>query len=87
MSIVVRADGAPGRRMRKHTSPDQPVGSNLYQIDVLCRDRVVVEQDGRRACLRPGDIAFIDPSRPARYVHSATRHVAMLSLRPTRWRD
>jgi AraC-like DNA-binding protein len=60
----------------------------LYQIDVLARGEVRVEQGGRRADLRAGDIAFVNPSHPVRYRHSDTTHVtvllprAMLPLRP-----
>jgi AraC-like DNA-binding protein len=46
-----------------------------YQLDVLAEGEVTVEQDGRRARLVPGDMTLLDPGRPVRYVHSATRHV------------
>jgi AraC-like DNA-binding protein len=49
----------------------------LYSIDVVARGQSVVEQDGRESRLAPGDLTFIDSSRPARYAHSDMRHVAV----------
>jgi AraC-like DNA-binding protein len=56
----------------------RPVDANRYQIEVLAHGEVSVEQAGRAIRLRAGDIVVVDPSRPIRYAHSATRHVAML---------
>lgn len=33
-------------------------------IGLLCKGQADVEQDGRQALLRPGDLAFYDPARP-----------------------
>jgi len=57
------------RRMIRRSNPD------LHQIGVIVRGTVVVEQDGRQARLGPGDIGFVDHSRPARFVHPDVSHV------------
>jgi AraC-like DNA-binding protein len=51
----------------------------LYMISVLTRGEMLVEQDDRQARVTPGDLAFFDPSRPARRVHSAM-HVITVSV-------
>jgi AraC-like DNA-binding protein len=43
----------------------------LCKIDVLVSGRIVVEQEGREADLRPGDFAFVDLSRPCRWSGSS----------------
>jgi AraC-like DNA-binding protein len=61
---------------------------DVCKIDVLAEGRGVVAQDGREASLGPGDLAFVDLSRPAHWTMSAMRVVAvvfprtLLPLRP-----
>jgi AraC-like DNA-binding protein len=45
---------------------------------VIARGRGVVEQDGRRARLGPGDLALMDLSRPARWSMSSVECVALV---------
>jgi AraC-like DNA-binding protein len=62
--------------------------SDICKIDVLASGRCIVAQDGREAQLRPGDLTFVDLSRPARWSMSPMRAVvvafprALLPLRP-----
>jgi AraC-like DNA-binding protein len=48
-----------------------------YRIDVAVRGHMGVEQDGRRSSLQSGDFHLVDLSRPARWVSSAERWVAV----------
>ncbi|MFG1928999.1 helix-turn-helix domain-containing protein [Cryptosporangium sp. NPDC048952] len=67
----------PGECIR----PSRLIGEQnqrLYQIDVISRGTVTVEQNGRRAHLGAGDIAFTDPALPAAYNSSACTHVRLL---------
>ncbi|MEV7626895.1 helix-turn-helix domain-containing protein [Actinoplanes sp. NPDC089786] len=50
----------------------------LYQVDVISRGTVTVEQNGRRAQLGAGDLAFTDPALPVAYNSSACTHVRLL---------
>jgi hypothetical protein len=50
----------------------------LCKIDVVTHGSLVVEQAGRQATLGPGDLSFVDLSRPARWANSAARVVAVL---------
>ncbi len=43
----------------------------VCKVDVLTAGRLRVEQDGRDAELGPGDLAFVDLSRPCRWVSSS----------------
>jgi AraC-like DNA-binding protein len=52
--------------------------ADVCKIDVLVRGHGVVEQDGRQARLKPGDLAFVDLSRPARWALSPMRLVAVV---------
>ncbi|MFF0345190.1 helix-turn-helix domain-containing protein [Kribbella sp. NPDC004875] len=52
--------------------------SELWQIELVTRGRVRVEQGGSTAVLGPADLALIDPARPVRFSSSATTHVTML---------
>jgi AraC-like DNA-binding protein len=62
---------------------------DVCKIDVLAQGRGVVAQDGREASLGPGDLTFVDLSRPAHWTMSAMRVVAvvfprtLLPLRPS----
>jgi AraC-like DNA-binding protein len=52
---------------------------DVCKIDVVAHGRSVVEQDGRVACLDPGDLTFVDLSRPVRWTMSpSVRVVAMV---------
>jgi AraC-like DNA-binding protein len=62
----------------------------LYQFDVIVRGEVLVDQDGRQARLRAGDLAFVDPVRPASYTSSGSTHISVLfprAMLPLRKRD
>jgi AraC-like DNA-binding protein len=50
----------------------------LYKIDVLARGRGVVEQDGRQAVKAPGDLVFVDLSRPCRWDYASAQVVAVV---------
>ncbi|MGH3489874.1 MAG: helix-turn-helix domain-containing protein, partial [Actinopolymorphaceae bacterium] len=50
---------------------------DVYLIDVMAAGRLVVQHDGRESVVGPGDLMLLDPSRTARIVHSATRHVSL----------
>jgi AraC-like DNA-binding protein len=51
----------------------------VCKVDVLTAGHMRVEQDGRRTDLGPGDLAFVDLSRPSRWVSlSAVRGVAVM---------
>jgi AraC-like DNA-binding protein len=52
--------------------------AELYKVDVLARGRGVIEQGGREAVLRPGDLTLVDLSRPARWAMSSVRCVAVV---------
>ncbi|HEY7429851.1 MAG TPA: helix-turn-helix domain-containing protein [Streptosporangiaceae bacterium] len=49
-----------------------------YTVDVIAHGQTRVEQDGRQAHLAPGDLTFLDSSRPVRYAHPRVRHVAVM---------
>jgi AraC-like DNA-binding protein len=51
---------------------------DVCKVDVLARGHGVVAQDGREAPLGPGDMAFVDLSRPVRWTMSAMRVVAVV---------
>jgi AraC-like DNA-binding protein len=48
-----------------------------YRIDVVVGGQMVVEQDGRRSYLGPGDFSLVDLSRPAYWATSTERALAM----------
>ncbi len=52
------------------------------KIDVLITGHGIVEQDGRAAHLRAGDLALVDLSRPARWAMASMRMVAVAFPRP-----
>jgi AraC-like DNA-binding protein len=49
-----------------------------YTIDVQTHGRGMVEQDGRQALLAPGDLTFVDSSRPCRWAYSCAKNVALV---------
>jgi AraC-like DNA-binding protein len=51
---------------------------DFCKIDVLVRGRGVVEQNRRQARLEPGDIVFVDLSRPVKWAMSPMRIVAVV---------
>jgi AraC-like DNA-binding protein len=67
-----RAELARTARLIRRSDPE------LYKIDVLVRGAAVVEQGGREARLRPGDLTLVDLSRPARWANPTARLVAVL---------
>jgi AraC-like DNA-binding protein len=50
----------------------------LYQFDVIVGGEVMVDQDGRQAWLCAGDLAFVDPVRPASYTSTVSTHISVL---------
>jgi len=59
----VRSSDAVVERMHRPIGKGDP---ELYTFGLLIRGRCVIEQDGRRACLSPGDFVLYDTSRPYR---------------------
>jgi AraC-like DNA-binding protein len=53
-------------------------GTELAKVTVVRSGVMVVEQDGRQAALRPGDLAFADLTRPARWIAPAARFITLL---------
>jgi AraC-like DNA-binding protein len=81
-----RGDGG-AKRTTRHIRRSDP---ELCKIDVIARGRGVVEQGGREAGLRPGDLTLVDLSRPAGWAMSAISCVAVIfpkSLLPLRPND
>jgi AraC-like DNA-binding protein len=69
-------DGEGGaRRTIRHIRRSDP---ELCKIDVLARGHGVIEQGGREAELRPGDLTLVDLSRPATWAMSDVRIVAVV---------
>ena len=66
--------GGASRRAKhiRHADPD------VCKIDVVARGHGVVEQDGREAVLRSGDLTFVDLSRPGDWRMSPARLVAIV---------
>jgi AraC-like DNA-binding protein len=68
-------------RLIRSSDPD------VCLVGVLVDGDVRVEQDGRQAVLRPGDLSFIDPARPFEQSFTAMRNIrvsvpkAMIPLR------
>jgi AraC-like DNA-binding protein len=56
----------------------QDAHRDLHAIEVVADGRVVIEQGGRQARLRTGDLAFVDLARPVRYAATASTHVTVL---------
>jgi AraC-like DNA-binding protein len=56
----------------------QGADADVCKIDALVRGHGVVEQDGRQAQLEPGDLVFVDLSRPVRWAMSPMRIVAVV---------
>jgi hypothetical protein len=62
----------------------------LYEFEALARGHRVIQQCGREAALRPGDLTLVDLSSPATWVSSDARYVAAVfprSLLPLRVTD
>ena len=62
-------------RRAKHIRRADP---DVCKIDVVARGHGVVEQDGREAVLRSGDLTFVDLSRPGDWRMSPARLVAIV---------
>lgn len=69
--------GRPGgaSRTRRHI---RRLDLDVCKVDVLAAGRGVVQQQGRQADLRPGDLTLVDLSRPVRWVTSPMRMVAVV---------
>jgi AraC-like DNA-binding protein len=63
------------KRTTRHIRRSDP---ELCKIDVIARGRGVIEQGGREASLRRGDLTLVDLSRPAGWAMSAIRCVAVI---------
>ena len=50
----------------------------LWQIELMTRGRVRVEQGSGSAELGPADLVLVDPARPVRFASTASRHVSVL---------
>jgi AraC-like DNA-binding protein len=74
LRVVELSAGGPGVARLAASRP----GPEVCKIDVLVRGSGVVEQDGRQARLRPGDLAFVDLSRPVRWAMAPMRLVAVV---------
>jgi AraC-like DNA-binding protein len=75
------------KRTAAHIRRSDP---ELLKIDVLARGRGVIEQGGREAQLRPGDLTLVDLSRPTSWAMSSPRCIAVIfprSLLPLRADD
>jgi AraC-like DNA-binding protein len=77
VAVGALSAGAPAE-VRRTARYVRRGGSNLCKVHVLAAGRGVVEQDGRQASLRPGDLVFVDLSRPVRWAMSAMRAVAVV---------
>jgi AraC-like DNA-binding protein len=64
---LAQVDSGGAERTARHVRQSD---SDLCKVDVLVEGRGVIEQDGRRAVLEPGDLAFVDLARPARWAMS-----------------
>lgn len=63
------------RRTARHV---RAADLDLCKIDVLAGGRGIIEQDGRQADLRAGDLTLVDLSRPARWTMAPVRNVAVV---------
>jgi AraC-like DNA-binding protein len=54
----------------------------LYKIEIPLSGSMLLEQEGRQAVLGPGDLGFIDTSRPCRWIVSSTRFAFLVIPRP-----
>ena len=65
-----------GKRTSAHIRSSDP---DVCKIDVLASGRGVVEQGGREAALRPGDVTLVDLARPATWsTRGAARLIAVV---------
>jgi AraC-like DNA-binding protein len=72
---LTAARAGTAERTRGHVRRSDP---ELCKIDVLAAGHAVIEQDGAQACLGPGDFAFVDLSRPVRWINAPARIVAVM---------
>jgi AraC-like DNA-binding protein len=63
---------------RRTTRHARLLDLDVCKIDVVAEGRGLVQQDGREARLGPGDVTFVDLSRPARWTMSPVRMAAMV---------
>jgi AraC-like DNA-binding protein len=74
LRVAELSAGGPGVARLAASRP----GPEVCKIDVLVRGSGVVEQDGRQARLRAGDLALIDLSRPVRWAMAPMTLVAVV---------
>ena len=82
-ALTAREPGG-ARRTARHVRQSDP---QLCKVDILARGQGVIEQDGRAAYLRPGDLTLVDLSRPAVWTMQPSTMVALVfprSLLPLR---
>ena len=84
---ISRAGQGGAKRTTVHIRRSDP---GLYEFEALARGHRVIQQGGREAALRPGDLTLVDLSCPATWVSSDARYVAAVfprSLLPLRVKD
>jgi len=72
--LTIGSEGGARRTARHIRRSDL----DICKIDVLARGRGLIVQDDREARLEPGDLSFVDLSRPARWAMSAMQVVAVV---------
>jgi AraC-like DNA-binding protein len=72
---------APFRTLRtaRHIRNSTP---DVCLVGILVEGELRVEQDDRQAIVRPGDLSFVDPSRPSKRSFTAMRTVTFSIPRP-----
>jgi AraC-like protein len=84
---ISRAGQGGAKRTTVHIRRSDP---GLYEFEALARGHRVIQQGGREAALRPGDLTLVDLSCPTTWVSSDARYVAAVfprSLLPLRVKD
>lgn len=71
LSISSRQAAERGQIHIRGLDPD------LYKVAVHARGRGMIEQDSRQARLAPGDLTFVDLSRPHRWAYSSAQVVTV----------
>ena len=74
-----QGDAGGATRTRRQA---RAVERELFKVDVLAAGEGIVEQDGRRAHLRAGDLVLVDLTRPARWRMSASVHWIAVMFAP-----
>jgi AraC-like DNA-binding protein len=79
--VAELSTGEPGVASRT-MSHIRKLDRDVCKVDVVVEGHGVVEQDGRQARVGPGDLTFVDLSRPVRWAMSPMRFVAVIFPRP-----